>query len=65
MTWSELKFTPEELAAKQITTLADRPALSAAEMKLRLDCCDVRERFNRLLELLEASLGAEIKEDTE
>ena len=65
MTWSALKFTPEELEAKRITALADRPVLSAAELKQRLDSCDLRERFNLLLALLETALGAEIKEEAE
>lgn len=51
--WSDLKFTPAELEAKSITALADRPALSAAEMKERLDSSDLRLRFNALLERLE------------
>ena len=59
--WSELKFTQQELDAKNITDLADRPVLSAAEMKLRLDSGDIRERLNALLDALdEAVLNGEL-----
>ena len=49
----DLKFTPSELEAKSVTALADRPLLSAAEMKERLDSSDIRLRFNALLDRLE------------
>ncbi len=52
MNITDLKFTPEEIAAKSIENLADRPELSAAEMKARLDSCDIREKFNALLDYL-------------
>lgn len=52
MNITDLKFTPEEIAAKSIETLADRPELSAAEMKARLDSGDIRERFNALIDHL-------------
>lgn len=55
--WSELKFTQQELDAKNITGLADRPQLSAEEMKERLDSGDVRVRLNALLDALETVLG--------
>ena len=52
-----------------IQKLSDLPnaneGLSAAELKQRLDSCDLRERFNLLLALLETALGAEIKEEAE
>lgn len=50
MTINELKFTQAELDAKSITALADRPALSAAELKERLDSCDIRLRLNGLID---------------
>ena len=53
MTLSELKFTEEELAAKSVTALEDRPQLSAAEMKAKLDSGDIRERFNQAMDLLQ------------
>lgn len=53
MTLSELKFTEEELAAKSVTALEDRPQLSAAEMKRRLDSGDIRERFNQAMDILQ------------
>ena len=53
MSFAHLKFTQEELDAKCITSLADRPALSAAQLKERLDSGDIRVRFNALLALLE------------
>ncbi len=52
--WSDLKFTQQELDAKNITDLADRPNLSAAEMKERLDCTDIRVRLNALLDRMDA-----------
>lgn len=55
--WSELKFTQQELDAKSITALDDRPALSAEEMKERLDSGDIRIRLNALLDALEAAVG--------
>jgi hypothetical protein len=54
--WTDLKFTQEELERKSITALADRPELSAAEMKERLDSGDIRIRFNALLDRLETNL---------
>ena len=51
--FTELKFTQQELDAKSIVALADRPALSGAEMKERLDSGDIRVRFNALLDRLE------------
>lgn len=56
MSLRELKFTEEQIAAKDLTTLADRPALSAAEMKERLDSCDLRRRFNGLIDQLASLL---------
>ncbi len=55
--WSELKFTQQELDAKNITGLADRPALSAEEMKQRLDSGDIRVRLNALLDALDAAVA--------
>ena len=52
--WSDLKFTQQELDAKNITDLADRPNLSAAEMKERLDSTDIRVRINALLDRMDA-----------
>lgn len=52
--WSDLKFTQQELDAKNITDLADRPNLSAAEMKERLDSTDIRVRLNALLDRMDA-----------
>ena len=51
--FTDLKFTQQELDDKSITTLADRPELSAAAMKERLDSGDIRLRFNALLDRLE------------
>ncbi len=48
----DLKFTAEELEAKSITALADRPALSAAQLKERLDSGDIRVKFNALIDFL-------------
>lgn len=50
MSISDLKFTEEQIAAKSITALADRPELSAAELKERLDSCDIRNAFNGLVD---------------
>ncbi len=55
--WSDLKFTPAELEAKDIIGLDDCPQLSADEMKERLDSGDVRERLNALLDVLDETLG--------
>ncbi len=52
--WSDLKFTQQELDAKNITDLDDRPNLSAAEMKERLDSTDIRVRLNALLDRMDA-----------
>ena len=52
MSITDLKFTAEELAAKSITDLADRPALSAAQLKERLDSGDIRIKFNALIDHL-------------
>lgn len=51
--FTDLKFTQQELDDKSITALADRPELSAAAMKERLDSGDIRVRFNALLDRLE------------
>ena len=51
--FTELKFTQQELDAKSIVALAARPALSGAEMKERMDSGDIRVRFNALLDRLE------------
>lgn len=52
MNVTDLKFTADEIAAKSIQTLADRPELSAAEMKERLDSGDIRTKFNALIDYL-------------
>lgn len=54
MNLTDLKFTEEEMANKSVTALEDRPQLSAAEMKAKLDSGDIRERFNRAMDTLEA-----------
>lgn len=51
--WTDLKFTQHEMDGKSIVALADRPELSAAAMKERLDSGDIRVRFNALLDQLE------------
>ncbi len=56
MSISDLKFTQAEMTAKSVTALADRPALSAAEMKERLDSGDIRVKFNALIDYLAAVL---------
>lgn len=50
MSVKNLKFTEAEMAAKSITALDDRPALSAAEMKERLDSGDIRVKLNGLVD---------------
>lgn len=56
MSISNLKFKEEEIAAKSITSLADRPAISAAEMKERLDSGDIRTRMNGLIDEIEPAI---------
>lgn len=51
--WNNLKFGTQEMQAKSISTLADRPNISAEELKSRLDSGDIRLRFNQLLDHLE------------
>lgn len=53
MSISDLRYSEEEIAAKSITSLADRPALSAAEMKERLDSGDIRNKMNGLIDAAE------------
>ena len=53
MTFNKFKFTEEELASKSVIALEDRPNLSAAEMKARLDSGDIRERFNQAMDALQ------------
>ncbi|MBQ7095515.1 MAG: hypothetical protein IJN80_03595 [Clostridia bacterium] len=53
MTLTDLKFTEEELAAKSVIALDDRPQLSAAQMKAKLDSGDIRERFNQTMDILQ------------
>ena len=50
MSISDLKFSEQEIAAKNITALADRPDLSAEEMKERLDSGDIRVKYNALID---------------
>ena len=57
--WNDLKFGPQELEAKSISTLADRPNLSADQLKERLDSGDIRLRFNQLLDRLEEKFSEE------
>lgn len=57
MSLSDLKFSEEEMADKSVIALADRPELSAAELKARLDSGDIRERINALIDALEDQLG--------
>ena len=59
MNITDLKFTQEELDAKRITVLADRPVLSAAQLKERLDSSDIRLKLNALIDLLAAESGKE------
>ncbi len=63
-TFTSVQFTEEELAAKQVTTLPDRPTLSADEMKNRLDSSDIREKLNGLLPALDDAL-AQMQEATD
>jgi len=56
--FAEMKFTEEELAGKSVESLADRPARGAAEMKTRLDSCDIREKLNQVLDALDTALAA-------
>lgn len=53
MNLTDLKFTEEEMAAKSVTALEDRPQLSAAQMKAKLDSGDIRERFNQAMDALQ------------
>lgn len=57
--WNDLKFGPQEMEAKSISTLADRPNLSADQLKERLDSGDIRLRFNQLLDRLEEKFSEE------
>ncbi len=57
--WNNLKFGPQEMEAKSISTLADRPNISAEELKTRLDSGDIRLRFNQLLDRLEEKFSEE------
>lgn len=57
--WNNLKFSSQEMESKSISTLADRPKISAEEMKARLDSGDIRLRFNQLLDRLEEEFGEE------
>lgn len=57
--WSKLKFGPQEMEAKSIVSLADRPNISAEELKERLDSGDIRLRFNQLLDRLEEQFSEE------
>lgn len=58
MSLADLKFTEDEMAAKQITSLADRPALSAGELKERFDSGDIRTRLNTVLDALPENFAA-------
>ncbi len=57
--WNELKFDSQEMEAKSISTLADRPNIAAEELKARLDSGDIRLRFNQLLDRLEEKFSEE------
>ncbi len=57
--WNNLKFGPQEMEAKSVSTLADRPNISAEELKTRLDSTDIRLRFNQLLDRLEEKFSEE------
>lgn len=57
--WTKLKFDPQEMEAKSIVSLADRPNISAEELKERLDSGDIRLRFNQLLDRLEEQFSEE------
>ena len=57
--WTTLKFGPQEMEAKSIVSLADRPNISAEELKERLDSGDIRLRFNQLLDRLEEQFSEE------
>ena len=50
---SDIKYTISDLEAKSVTTLADRPAISAADLKFRLDGNDIRTRINLLADAIE------------
>ncbi len=65
MSIMDLKFNETELAAKRVTTLADRPRLKAEAIKERLDSSDIRERFNQLIDALSAlpALAEEMEEE--
>lgn len=54
MSISDLKFTEEQMASKSVTALADRPALSAAALKERLDSGDIRVRLNAVIDAVMA-----------
>ena len=57
--WTKLKFDPQEMEAKSIVSLADRPNIAAEELKERLDSGDIRLRFNQLLDRLEEQFSEE------
>lgn len=57
--WNDLKFDAQEIEAKSISTLADRPNIAAEELKARLDSGDIRLRFNQLLDQLEEKFSEE------
>ncbi len=57
--WNELKFDSQEMEAKSVSILADRPNISAEELKFRLDSGDIRLRFNQLLNRLEEKFSEE------
>ena len=57
--WNDLKFDSQEMVAKSVSTLADRPNISAEELKFRLDSGDIRLRFNQLLNRLEEKFSEE------
>ncbi len=50
MSISDLKFTEAEMVAKSVTALADRPELSAAELKERMDSGDIRVKMNAVID---------------
>lgn len=57
--WTNLKFTQQEMDARDVLSLADRPIITANEMKRRLDSGDIRLRFNALLDQLESKFSEE------
>ena len=56
---SEIKYTISDMAEKDVTVLADRPQISATDLKYRLDSNDIRRRINILADAIEALQAGE------